>query len=233
MPSLQGFIDMLTEKVKTQWERYIAASDVPGWWKRSVLIDGGGLLIRKTSEGSEVYYSNSGKYDYMDVIERGRGAYDMKPALLSGSRAMMGANGRYVIVPLTRNKGGKKVSAKNNEINSTISKIGSKTVMNANGQPIIKNVYKYMKRKGDTGAGNVFRSEQKQKGGSVHKSYTKFVVVSEKSSGWIYPAIKAGHYTEQIQKDIDRAMKSKALKNAVLADIALLKDGIIKKYGKR
>jgi hypothetical protein len=104
--------EALNEKfkdAKRKWIAKIRDSKIPEWWKRAMKLDGGGIHKRKFYGGYKLYYTNSGKYDYMEVIEKGRPRYDMKPALLR--RGKMGKNGMYRIVPI--NKGGVKFRAVN------------------------------------------------------------------------------------------------------------------------
>lgn len=99
--------ESLNEKfkdAKRTWIAKIRDSKIPEWWKRAMKLDGGGIHKRKFYGGYKLYYTNSGKYDYMEVIEKGRPRYDMKPALLR--RGKLGRNGMYRIVPI--NKGGVK-----------------------------------------------------------------------------------------------------------------------------
>jgi len=99
--------ELLNEKFKDskrKWISRIRDARIPEWWKRAMKLDGGGIHKRKFYGGYKLYYTNSGKYDYMEVLEQGRPRYDMKPSLLRGGK--MGKNGMYRVIPIR--KGGVK-----------------------------------------------------------------------------------------------------------------------------
>jgi hypothetical protein len=57
------------------------------------------------------------------------------------------------------------------------------------------------------------------KGGGMQHSYMKFVVVSQNSDGWIYPAIPANPIPEKLQSQTDKMLKSSEFKKMVKADV--------------
>ncbi|EMN18911.1 hypothetical protein LEP1GSC056_2113 [Leptospira borgpetersenii str. Brem 328] len=142
----------------------------------------------------------------------------MRPSLLKGSRARMGENGPYVIVPITKNENGTPLSFEKNTINSLIIKTGSFKEKNAHGQLVTRNKYKYRQDPGMTGQGDIFAREQKYKNGNVQRSYLKFVVVNEKSTNFFQPAIPAQKVFSGVKEDVKKALKSKQLKKAVALD---------------
>ncbi|RHX90248.1 hypothetical protein DLM76_20510 [Leptospira yasudae] len=208
----------------------------PSWWGRMAMSNkaggGGGILLRKIPGGFQVYHPNKGKYNYLAVLEKGRGRYDMRPALLGGSRARQGENGPYVIVPIKKNENGTPVSPKHNSINSAIIKIGTFKEENAHGQMVTRNKYKYRVDPGMSGKGNAFVAEQKYKNGNVKRSYLKFVVVNEKSRNFFQPAIPAQKIFAGVREDVSKALKSKILKQAVASDTKSLILELLKKRKK-
>lgn len=177
-PRTKLVLNRIAKATQEAWTNNTLAAK-PSWWGKMAMSNrpggGGGILIRKIPGGFQVYHPNKGKYNYMAVIERGRGRYDMRPSILGGSRARMGANGPYVIVPITKNENGTPVSPKNNSINSVIIKTGSFKEENAHGQMVTRNRYKYRQDPGMTSQGNVFAREQKYKNGKIQRSFVKFV----------------------------------------------------------
>lgn len=175
---------------------------------------GGGFGIRKIPGGVEVFYLNKGSYDYFEVIQKGRARYSIKQALLRSPRAKQGPNGKYIVVPITRNEGGSKVSPKNNPINAILRSTGQES--DDSGQPRKK--YKHVGSMG--GGGNVYGMQQGPvKGGGMQYSYMKFVLVSQKTEGFWYPAIKGEPIEEKVQKQVNQALESESLKKAVRLDI--------------
>ncbi|MBM9578920.1 hypothetical protein JWG45_17380 [Leptospira sp. 201903070] len=220
-PRTRFVLNRIAKATQEAWTNNTLAAK-PSWWGRMAMSNrpggGGGILIRPIPGGFQVYHPNKGKYNYMAVIERGRGRYDMRPSLLGGSRARMGENGPYVIVPITKNENGTPISPKNKSINSVIIKTGTFKEENAHGQMVTRNRYKYRQDPGMTGKGNVFAREQKYKNGTVQRSFVKFVVVTEKSRDFFQPAIPAQKIIAGIKEDVKSALKSKTLKQAVALD---------------
>jgi len=234
-PNTSRILEEKATQIAAEWTRRVLASE-PSWWGRQAISKtsggGGGFLIRKVPGGFQVYYANKGKYNYLAVIQKGRGSYDMKPGLLASPRARSGKNGRYIIVPFTKDKKGKKIGP-SSEINSVITKVGSKKEPNADGKTVVRNKYgPYRKDPGMTGKGNIFASEQKNKNGSVSRSFVKFVIVTENSQGFFYPAIKAQNHRRHIMKSVNKAMKSEAVKKAIGTDAKRLISRMIKNSNK-
>lgn len=235
-PRTQKILKEIAVTAKEGWTQATLAFS-PNWWGRMAISKqsggGGGFIVRKAIGGYEIHYANKGKYNYLAVVERGRDEYDMKPKLLASPRARMGKNGRYVIVPLSKNEDGSRVSPKNNEINSLMTKIGTKKEPNADGKIVTRNKYQYSREEGMTGQKNSFETRQTHKDGSIQRSYHKFVMVSEKSERWIHPAIQGAKNQEKIQAVVDKAIKSKVLKTAIATDVKSLILGLTDKYSKK
>ena len=217
MPRTEAVINELAEKIGERW-RISIANHSPTWWGRSAVDDENyEIIFNKIPGGIEVFWKDKGKakYDFQKVVNDGRSQFSIKDALLNGPRARVGLNGRYAIVPFTKNEDGTKVSAKNNDIAGTIQKVGEYK----QGQ-VTRNSYSYNK----TGKGNVYKTAQNTKTGKQY-SYIKFLMVSEKSSGWMYPEIRAGHYDEKMQAlandQIEKLSRpGKALAIAIENDLA-------------
>jgi hypothetical protein len=226
----------IIEKLRETWHDLVANHSAPSWWGRMAMFSGsgggGGFLIKEKAPGSyRIYYANKGKYNYLAVIQNGRARFDMKPGLLNSSKVRHGKNGRYLIIPFSKNEDGSNVSPKNNAISNVITKTGSRkepSIKDSNTK-VVRNKYKTRVDPGMTGKGNVSVSEQVYKNGHVHRSSTKFVILSDKSKGFFYPKIEAQKHDEIIGKLRDQALKSKDLKIAIANDIASLKYILLKK----
>ncbi|ULG90815.1 hypothetical protein FH593_21045 (plasmid) [Leptospira interrogans] len=221
-PRTQKILSTIALAAKESWTHNVLSAK-PSWWGRMAMSSesggGGGILIKEIPGGYRVFHPNRGKYNYMAVIEKGRPRYDMRPALLGGSRARMGKNGPYVIVPITKNEDGTPLSFEKNTINSVIIKTGSFKEENAHGQLVTRNKYKYRQDPGMTRQGNVFVREQIYKNGNVQRSLVKFVVVNERSRDFFQAAIPAQKVFSGVKEDVHKALKSKQLKKAVALDV--------------
>ena len=217
-PQTAKYLHSLTRAAKAKYESYIR-NFTPSWWGRMALSTGpgggGGLLIRKVPGGLEIYYANAGKYNYLEVVEKGRGTYDMKPALLRSPRARTGKNGRYIIIPMTRNKDRSEVNDENNTIHSVVRRTGH--YMDREGKKRIK----YGKVEDRSGRGNVYAFEQGPvKSGEMQYSYAKFLTVSENSSGWIQKPIQGARIEPEIQKEVDKTVRrDPRLQEAISRDV--------------
>ncbi|TGM87962.1 hypothetical protein [Leptospira licerasiae] len=231
-PRVRSVLKQIADLAQKGWtENALAAR--PAWWGRQAISKstggGGGILLRKIPGGFQVYHPNKGKYNYMKVIEKGRARYNMKEALLNGPRARVGKRGPYVVIPLNKNENGSAVGPMKNEINSVIIKTGSYKEENTKGQLVSRNRYKYRKDPGMTGKGNVFALEQRYKNGKVQRNFMKFVTVTERSRGFYYPQIPAQRIQEGVKKDVEKALRSKTLKQAVASDMKGLILDLLKK----
>ncbi|PJZ89551.1 hypothetical protein [Leptospira levettii] len=228
--NLKKIIAQLSDWAKTEWENELKSAK-PSWWGRMALSSraggGGGIQKKKIPGGFEIFYPNKGKYNYAKILEEGRGAYNMVPALINGPRSRAGKNGRYTIIGFLKNEDKTDVSPFNNDINSIISKTGTYK----DREQKVRNIYFYRQDPGMTGRGNAFLSEQPNKDGTVHRHGVKFVAVSGKSSGWIYPSIKAHNIKDKIQSEIKKALQHPSVKSAVASDLKSLARSIIRKYG--
>ena len=215
LPNTERYVENLSLAIKKQYESRIDETH-PHWWARMALSDrspdaGGGILIRKTSTGMQVYYANKGKYNYLSVIENGRGRYSIKEALLRSPRAKTGKKGRYIIIPM---------KGKKEEAVGTIKRTGTR--LDASG--VRRSTYKYSDKKG---RGSTYRAAQETKGGKTQYSYVKFVCVSENSTGWIHPAIPPNPIAKELQKDTDRILQTdKRLTDAMVKDIETMFQGM-------
>lgn len=225
LPRTDRIISQVADAIRVKWKSMILATK-PSWWGRMAMFSGsgggGGLTINRIPGGLgfRISYANKGKYNYFRVIEYGRPRFDMKPGLLASPRARMGKNGRYIIIAFSKNQDGSTVSPENNDFNSIITKIGTKKEPNADGKRVTRNRYSYRQDPGTTGKGNAFISEQQQKDGSVHRSYMKFVVLSENSGGWYYPAIPPYQTKKRIKKEIGKTLSNPKTKKAINQAIA-------------
>ncbi|EMO54806.1 hypothetical protein [Leptospira noguchii] len=232
-PRTKTILEKIALAAKDSWSHNVLSAK-PSWWGKMAMSNksggGGGILIKEIPGGYRVFHPNKGRYNYMAVIEKGRPRYDMRPALLGGSRARMGKNGPYVIVPITKNEDGTPLSFKKNSINSVIIKTGSFKEENAHGQLVTRNKYKYRQDPGMTRQGNVFLREQTYKNGTVQRSLVKFVVVNERSRDFFQAAIPAQKVFSGVKEDVKKAIKSKQLKKAVALDTKdLIKELLSKK----
>jgi hypothetical protein len=227
----------ITEKLRERWTDLVANHSAPSWWGRMAILKGsgggGGFLIKQRAPGSyRIMYANEGRYNYLAVIQNGRARFDMKPGLLNSSKARHGKNGRYLIIPFSKNEDGSNVSPKNNTISKVLTKTGSKKEpsIKDSTSKVVRNKYKSRVDPGMSGTGNVSASEQVYKNGHVHRSSTKFVILSDKSKGFFYPKINAQQFDKSIEKLRDQALKSETLKKAVAIDsVICMKEHLFKK----
>lgn len=180
----------------------------PSWWGRMALSTGqgggGGILIRRVAGGYRVYYPNLGRYNYLSVIEQGRGAYSIKDALMRSPRTRKGQTGRYIVIPMP---------AKADNESPVLKRKGLS--LDAEGKTRIS--YKGMQ----PGSSGTVRMAQNVKGGKVQTASMKFVVVSERSKGWIYPAIKANPISQKLQSEVDTMLPNDSrLKKAIEQDVS-------------
>jgi len=243
LPRTRAVIEQIASLAEKQWET-MTYEAVPNWWGRQALSKGpgggGGILTKNIPGGKEVYYANKGKYNYMEILDKGRSRFDMKPGLLGSSRARKSEDGTiYLIIAFTRNKEGTKVSPKNNTIVGQIKKVGSYLGKNAKGQDVRRNKYKPLEAKNQSDkqkAGKVengaYEVQQKVKGGGIQRSYMKFVCVSSNSTGWFYPEIKPHRFVEKLNKDIKQAYESKTMTQALTDDYQEIIKDLIKKSNK-
>lgn len=181
---------------------------VPRWWGRMALDDeqggGGGILIRRIAGGYRVFYANMGRYNYLAVIEQGRAAYSIKDALLRSPNTRKGRAGRYIVIPMP---------AKADNESPVLKRKGLS--LDAEGKTRIS--YKGMQ----PGSSGTVRMAQTVKGGKVQTASMKFVVVSERSKGWIYPAIKANPISQKLQAEVDEILPNDSrLKKAIEQDVS-------------
>jgi hypothetical protein len=203
--------------VISEWEKRLMSDVSPRWWGR-MAVSNGHISYVRTPYGIRVFYVSKSQYDYMDVVENGRSAYDIKKAFSKSDRVRRKKNGGwYIVIPMTTNKEDdgsvSKVNAKNNDINATMKKIGE--YKDNSGQ--LRGRYEYTQGKGTTGKGNAFRFPQQTKRGITY-SYAKFITASDRSSGWIYPAIQPNRIAEKLEKDAGKLMGSAKFRQAVERD---------------
>jgi hypothetical protein len=224
-------LDTIASWVVEQWYERLEAKVSPRWWGR-MAAENGSIKKVKTPYGIKIFYTSSSEYDYMDVVENGRGAYPILQAFARSDRRKQKKNGGwYITIPFTTNKepdeDGKKkssiVNPQNNNINAIIKKVGE--YKDDSGQ--IRAINEYSQGRGTTGRGNVFKSPQKTKGGKITYSYMKFVTASDTSSGWMYPAIPAHKIAEKLEKEAEKMMTGAAFRQAVERDTeTYIKDGL-------
>lgn len=209
----------IAQYVIQEWEKRLLTEVNPRWWGRMALSNGNINQV-KTPYGIKIFYTSTNKeYDYMDVVENGRTAYDIKIGFSKSERRKRKKNGGwYMTVPFTTNRdsGGTSsiVNAKNNDINAVMKKIGE--YKDDSGQ--FRGSYEYSQTKGTTGKGNAFKFPQKTRTGRITYSYAKFVTASDTSPGWIYPAIPAHKLGEKLEKEAAKLMTGQAFKQAVERD---------------
>lgn len=216
MPRTQAYINSLAKQIVKVWQTLVINHE-PKWWGRQA-FQNNSITIKNIPGGVQIYWQAlSGGKKWMNVIEKGRPAYNIVNALLSGPRSRQGKNGRYNIVPFPVSKGEK--GKRGSNVTQEIRKTGE--VTDSEGKT--RNKYSYKgtgKSSKQTVGRNIFKSQQKQKGGRSHYSYMKFICVSESSNWRMYPAIRAGNYQKKLQEKINTNLQGKVFKDAVGLDIA-------------
>lgn len=208
----------IAQWIVSEWEKRLLENVSPRWWGRMALANGSINQV-KTPYGIKIFYTSNSEYDYMDVVENGRPAYDIKIGFAKSDRRKRKKNGGwYMTVPFTTNKeddgSTSIVNSKNNNINAIIKKVGE--YKDDSGQ--IRARYDYSQDKRTTGRGNAFKAPQKIKGGKVTYSYMKFVTASDTSSGWIYPQVPAHKIAEKLEQEAEKLMQSNAFRQAIERD---------------
>jgi hypothetical protein len=204
-PRVASFTRELAERTQAQFVQRLQSTR-PRWWGRQALSTGpgggGGILIRTIAGGHEVFYAGRGAYNYLRVIEGGRPRYHMVPALLRSPRARSGPRGRYIIIPLK--EGGEKGNPDqpSEPANAVLKRTGY--TVDSEG----KRRSKYKVFEPGTGRGNVYGSAQGPiKSGLFQYSWMKFVIVSERTRNWWYPAIPPQPIQKPLQDQIDRHLQ--------------------------
>lgn len=192
--------------VKSQYR----SRNQPYWWIEGYLgpndsniqaVRGQGLSIEVLQDDSSL------KYRFGQVIEEGRGAYDMKQMLLTSSKVRFGPRGRYLVIPM---KPGGKIP--DNKVDVKLEKIGERREPGGT----LRNMYARTERKpghsADFFSGRKKRSvaefHQKQKNG-IHRSQMVFVIMHERSSGWIHRPIGGFAYSKAVERGIENGSITK------------------------
>ncbi|AGS80764.1 hypothetical protein LEP1GSC050_0105 [Leptospira phage vB_LbrZ_5399-LE1] len=234
-PRTKYVLSQIAKEAHTLWSKRVLEA-WPSYFGKMAMSNrsggGGGLKIVPVPGGFKIVHPNKGRYNYMSVLEKGRSRYDMKEALLSGPRARTGKNGRYTIIPLTKNSDKSPISPVNNDINAVITKVGSFKDINPRGEIVTRNRYSYRIDPGMTGKGNVFASEQVYRNGQVKRTFLKFLTVSEKSKGMFYPRIPAYNIISGIRQRIERKLRGNEIRSAVAMDVKSLTLDLLKKQNK-
>lgn len=216
MPRTKAYIESLAKQIVKVWQTLVINHE-PKWWGRQA-FQNNSIIMKNISGGVEIFWQSlAGGREWMDVIEKGRPAYNIVNSLLSGPRSRQGKNGRYNIVPFSVSKGEK--GKRGSNVTQEIRKTGEGT----DSEGKTRNKYSYKgtgKSSTQTVGRNIFKSRQKVKGGRSHYSYMKFICVSESSNWRMYPAIRAGDYKKKLQEKINSTLQGKVLKDAVGLDIA-------------
>jgi hypothetical protein len=171
-----------------------------------------------------------------EVIENGRGEYDMKPSLLASPRARRSKRGKVYTIVGFRHGMKTVISAGVSESFDKLksyNKVGSKLELNAHGKTVSRNVYsmssegfgsrlgKVKDKSGNAGhLSGLMKTTQKigkSRGKSQSQAIT-FRVVTAGQSGWKFPKISG----QKISKEIYNEYKengSELIRNAVKVDL--------------
>lgn len=215
-PRSAQFMDRLAQAARKEFEEELFTG-APAWWGRMALSTepggGGGILVRDVPGGKDVEYADQGYYNYVQVIQEGRPRYSTRDALMRSPRARRTEDGvRYHVVPLTRNDSGQRIGPRTGPVNAVLKKSGYES--DDGGQ--MRSSYRIFQRA--DGEGDVFAMAQHVKGG-IQRSYVRFVLVTEYSKGWYYPAIPANPIEKNLQAKVDRALRSDTFRKRVRNDV--------------
>ena len=238
--NLSGAVENVAAAGVERWQR--AALKAPLWdGERSAYAKS--ISYEMTGEYSAVVKSD---YKYVEDIENGRPAYDMKKMLNTSMKVRVGKKGRYLIIPIRHNTPGNSAhaSAMPADIYDVASDLTPSRItgggMRPSGtgafdigtkSPAMVPTRKYVwggrapaglapklktHHKTDPYAGMV--KMDTSSGGQRSSAYLTFRVMSEASSGWIRPAQPGLHIAKAVAESMQRTAE-KAFAAAVSQDI--------------
>lgn len=184
--AMPGIIELIIQDAEEHWKESAIGSGT-GWGQKYA-----NAIKSKVSdtEGSifldESVMDSTGKPAIMfaKMVENGVKSWSIKEALLKSDKAKISKDGvRYIIIPFP--------------VHTPQKKSAGKMSSNFGGRSMSSDVYNIVKSGGKAPAGTKSTSGKDISGLSkwetqkFHGGYGIFRVVSEKSSGWIYPGVSA------------------------------------------
>jgi hypothetical protein len=217
-PGLTNAIKISANMIQKEWIDTIQKSTAKKGWKSEYIR---AIHINFENElNAEVYADENNKY--VNFIEDGIKRFDMKPGLINGPKSRQGKNGRYNIVFFRKGvPGTQHIQSMAQTTYTKVKKMSKDDVIRRYktvgiGEKIqlkTKTVKKRVKTKTSKGPGGL------QKIGSRgHSQYGTFRVVSQQSSGWIYPGVPAIKIFSLVSRKVKPTVK-KIMQDGLILDI--------------
>jgi hypothetical protein len=217
-PGLTNSIKISANMIQKEWIQTIQKSTAKKGWKNEYVR---AIHINFENElNAEVYADEDNKY--VNFIENGVKRFDMKPGLINGPKSRQGKNGRYNIVFFRKGVPG--TQHIQTMAQTTYKKIGQlskeevvKRYKTVGVGDKIQMKTKTVKKRTKTKTSKSPEGLQKI-GSRGHSQYGNFRVVSQKSSGWIYPGVPPVKIYSIVARNIKPRVK-KILQEGLTLDI--------------
>jgi len=240
-PAVINGIQRSTNYVKREWIQLLNNQTEKKGWCREYAAT---IASELRDQGMTGFVYADDKNMYVKFVEKGIPRFDMKnppngKGLLNSPRTRVGKKGRYNIVPFRHGAPGAQhitnmpiavyEKAKNldrGEIAKRYRTIGIGGSIATQGGIVKKRVHSKASRlKGKKGR-SIYEGLIKT-GSAKHTSYVTFRVISQHSTGWIYPGSKPMNIYDTIEKKVQPVVK-KILSESLKADAV----GALKFIGK-
>lgn len=207
-PGLQNAIKVSANMIQKEWINEIEKSKTKEGWKKEYIRS-----IEVNFEDdmtAEVFADENNKF--VKFVEDGIRRFDMKPGLINGPKSRMGKRGRYNIVFFRKGvPGTQHMQTMSQSTYKKVDKLSKQDIVkryNVMGmgdkvQLKTKTVKARKRNKTSKGPGGL-----QKMGSRGHSSFGTFRVVSQNSTGWIYPGV-AG---TKVYSIVGRSVKSKVKK---------------------
>lgn len=205
LPATSRAVRVAANTIQTTWIKTIQKSNAKEGWKPSYIkavgIDyDGGLEAEVSAE----------KNKFVNFIENGVKRFDMKPGIINGPKSRLGKNGRYNIIFMRKKTPGSRGAnlmtvQQYKEVKQLSKKETARryNVIGIGGDLQLKT--KTVKKRQMSKAGDY--AGLKKIGGENHTRYGTFRIVSEKSTGWIYPGSPKVNIYEMTGREVKPKIK--------------------------
>ena len=185
-PGLSNAVKISANKTQKEWIKTIQKSNTKNGWKKEYIR---AIHINFEDDLSAEVYADENKY--VNFVENGIKRFDMKPGLINGPKSRQGKKGRYNIIFFRKGVPGtqhmpampkviyKKI--KKAELVQKYKRGGSKY------KAVLTGLRGETKKK-KSGKTSIYEGLTKM-GKKGHSQYGTFRVVSQTSTGWMYPGV--------------------------------------------